>query len=260
MSEESLPVLVSLEERTVDFYGDAIGVVIIEVEDQAQLYVPLRPLCNFLGLAWSGQFERVQRDPVLSDVLRFVRVPPKNQGGDQELLALPLEYLPGWLFGISVSRVHPQLHAALRRYRKECFRVLAAHFPETLLTSMLVSDEITSTFGVSGIVYIAYGDGYYKIGTSRNVTKRIRAFNVSLPFQLTLIHTIDTDDALLLERRLHRLYRAAGRHVNGEWLKLTGSDVEALKTIPSPLVSSQLDEVMHSLTLVSNEKELSYEQ
>lgn len=164
MRDEASHVLVPLEVSSVDFYGESIVVILVKTQEQPRLYVSLCPLCNFLGLAWSGQFERIQRDPVLSDALRFVRVSPKDQGGDPVVLVLPLEFLPGWLFGISVSRVHPRLHASLHRYRKECFRVLAAHFPETLLTSLLISDEMTPAIGISGIVYIAYGDGYYKRG------------------------------------------------------------------------------------------------
>lgn len=41
---------------------------------------------------------------------------------------LPLDKLNGWLFGVSVSRIKPELRPRLIQYQSECFDVLAAHF------------------------------------------------------------------------------------------------------------------------------------
>lgn len=48
--------------------------------------------------------------------------------------ALPLEFLNGWLFGINVNRVKPELREAVFRYRKECYDVLAEAFTDGRLT------------------------------------------------------------------------------------------------------------------------------
>ncbi len=45
-------------------------------------------------------------------------------GGNQPFVSLPLEMLPGWLFGIDAGRVKPELKEKIQRYRRECFRVL----------------------------------------------------------------------------------------------------------------------------------------
>ncbi len=119
------PVLTPLEERTVDFYGDAIMAFALDIAGGREIYVPLRPLCEYLGLSWNAQRERIHRDPVLDEALRFARVTRANSpGGDPNVLCLPLEYLPGWLFGISTNRVRPELQEKILRYRRECFRVL----------------------------------------------------------------------------------------------------------------------------------------
>lgn len=255
MREETSLALVPTEAYTIDFYGDAITAVLVEVDGQAEVYVPLSPLCRYLRLDWSSQRKRVLRDPVLRDASKLVRVLPKNQGGDPIVLALPLEYLPGWLFGISVRRVHPCLQESLYRYRRECFRVLAAHFPQSLLLATLTKNDLPERIAVPGTLYIVRGYDCYKIGIAKDVTKRLRTLNTALPFRLELIHAIDTDDAPLLERRLHRVYRAAGKHVNGEWFTLGAADVEALKAVPSPLSSGSFDEAIHILTNASHAKE-----
>jgi hypothetical protein len=133
MSAEAV-VLVATDERRVQFYDDEIVATVIAGDDQAEIYVPLRPICDHLGLSWNGQRERLHRDPVLADALRMVRVArPRAAGGDPEVLCLPLDLLPGWLFGISAARVKPELQEKVTRYRRDCFRVLWRAFQQDAL-------------------------------------------------------------------------------------------------------------------------------
>ena len=135
--------LVPLEQKTIDFYGDEIIAVLIEEEEREQVYIPVRPICDYLGLSWSGQRERINRDPVLADITRFVRVTRTNsQGGNPNVLALPLEYLNGFLFGISANRVKEEIRDNLIRYQRECYRILAdAFLPPTLNVRPASSDD-----------------------------------------------------------------------------------------------------------------------
>ena len=111
--------IVPVREQTVDFYGDALpaGQLL-----DGTILVPLRPICDALGVAWSPQRARVRRDAVLREAQGvIIMITP---GGPQGMLALPIELLPGWLFGISATRVKPELQAKILRYQRECFRVL----------------------------------------------------------------------------------------------------------------------------------------
>ncbi len=122
---ESKNVLIPVDEQMIDFYGDEITTALIKLDEHFQMYVPLRPICKYLGLAWSGQFERINRDPVLSKEVRFVRVTRTNsRGGDPDTLCLPLEFLNGWLFGVNASRVKPELKEKVIRYQRECYKIL----------------------------------------------------------------------------------------------------------------------------------------
>src|SRR5690349_13716502 len=108
MSDDRSSALVPLEARTVDFYGEEIVAMLVRIGDELQVYVPLRPICAYLGISWGSQRNRLYRDEVLRDALRSVFIMNTNpQGGDPEVLCLPLELLPGWLFGIAASRVRP---------------------------------------------------------------------------------------------------------------------------------------------------------
>lgn len=120
MSEPATAAIIPLAEKTVDFYGDPVPVA--QAGPDA-LYVPVRPLALFLGLAYSSQLQRIRRDRVLAGHLQTV-VMTSADGKHYETLCLPLDLVPGWLFGIDTRRVKPDLQDKLDRYRAECFRVL----------------------------------------------------------------------------------------------------------------------------------------
>ncbi len=120
--------LIPIDERTIDFYGDDITTALVSIENQSLIYIPLRPICDYLGLTWSGQYERVTRDAVLSQEVQFVRVTRTNKRGNPNLLCLPLDFLNGWLFGISPTRVKPELKEKVIRYQRECYRILGQAF------------------------------------------------------------------------------------------------------------------------------------
>jgi len=132
--------LVPIGEQTVDFYGDQITIALVEIDGHSMNYIPLRPICEYLGLSWSGQRERTMRDLVLSQEMRFVRVTRTNpQGrGDPDVICLPIEFLNGWLFGINASRVKAEPQEKVIRYQRHCYRILWNAF---YLQSLRIEDN-----------------------------------------------------------------------------------------------------------------------
>jgi P22_AR N-terminal domain/ORF6C domain len=123
MAEEK-NALIPVEQKEVVFYDDEI--IAVQVED-GTVYVPLRPICKSLGVAWRAQNLRIQRDPVLSDVVRsgIVTIP---EVGKRTMICLPLEYLNGFLFGINATRVKEEIREKLIQYQRECYQILASAF------------------------------------------------------------------------------------------------------------------------------------
>ncbi len=133
MSEEKA--LVPIQEKTVNFYGDEIIAVLVEVNGDRQVYVPLRPICEFLGLSWSSQLQRLKNDEVLVEAMSSVLLTNTEVGQRYTVIGLELEMLPGWLFGISSSRVRPDLQEKIKRYRRECYKVLWRAFQADALAA-----------------------------------------------------------------------------------------------------------------------------
>ncbi len=64
-----------IEQREIDFYGDMITAVLVNDEEGREIiYIPMRPICTFLGVSWSGQLRRINRDQVLSEEIKRVNV------------------------------------------------------------------------------------------------------------------------------------------------------------------------------------------
>src|SRR5690606_35850380 len=117
--------LVPAVQKEVVFYEDMITAVLVTINGEDQIYVPLRPICDYLGLSYAGQRERVGRDPVLSENVHQIRISRSvEDGSDQEMVCLALKFLPGWLFGVSVNRVKEELREKIIRYQRESYDVL----------------------------------------------------------------------------------------------------------------------------------------
>jgi hypothetical protein len=63
-------------------------------------------------VSWAGQRERINRNEILASALETVRVtrtvsPGDPGGGAVDTLCLPVDLIPGWLFGITSYKQFP---------------------------------------------------------------------------------------------------------------------------------------------------------
>jgi hypothetical protein len=126
-----------VEEKTIISCKDEL--IAMKMKD-GSIHVPVRRLCDNLGIDWPGQWQRIQRDEVLSDVVNSVGVTPTQSAprarSKQEMICLPLKFVPGWLFGIAASRVNEGVREKLIRYRRECYDVLWTAFKGDMLPEL----------------------------------------------------------------------------------------------------------------------------
>ncbi|HFE67602.1 MAG TPA: hypothetical protein ENJ93_10100 [Chloroflexi bacterium] len=121
--------LVSIGEVTIPFYEDAL---IVQLGEDGEIYVALRPIVESLGLSWGSQVNRIKRDAVLSKKLRTLSVFVMNTQGagqNREVICLPKQYLSGFLFGISASRIKDDaIRAKVLQFQEEAHLILDAAF------------------------------------------------------------------------------------------------------------------------------------
>ena len=108
------------------------NVDIISTSDEQM--VPIRPICEALGIDSKSQRDRIERDEILSST-GVIITSVAADGKTREMYAIPYMYIFGWLFSIDTSKVNPEAKEHVIRYKQECDKVLYDHFtaPKTFL-------------------------------------------------------------------------------------------------------------------------------
>ena len=131
MSETKDQELISIGEVSIPFYEDRL---IVQLGEDGEIYVALRPIVEALGLSWGSQLNRIKRDAVLGKKIRTLSVFVMNTQGEAEgqnraVTCLPRQYLSGFLFGISAGRIKDdRLRAKVVQFQEEAHLILDAAF------------------------------------------------------------------------------------------------------------------------------------
>ncbi len=131
MTENPGAEIVSIGEVTISFYEDRL---IVQLGEDGEIYVALRPIVEALGLSWGSQLNRIKRDAVLSKKIQTLSVFVTNTQGAgseqrREVVCLPKQYISGFLFGISPNRIKDEaIRAKVLQFREEAHLILDAAF------------------------------------------------------------------------------------------------------------------------------------
>jgi hypothetical protein len=109
------------------------NVDIISTGDEQKL-VPIKPICEALGIDRKRQQDKIKEHPILSSVGGLKPLTGAD-GKEYEMLCIPFEYVFGWLFTINPANVSDDSREALIKYQRECYHALYEHFiePQTFL-------------------------------------------------------------------------------------------------------------------------------
>lgn len=103
------------------------GADIVTVEREGEILVPIKPICQALGIEAAPQRDKIQNDDFFSSTGTII-VSVGADGKSREMFALPLKFIYGWLATINPGKVAPEAREAVARYRRECYDVLYEHF------------------------------------------------------------------------------------------------------------------------------------
>ena len=119
---------------TLELFGNYVEAFLLR---DGELYLSVRQVAEALGLTFSPQLRRMKRDPVIGPTLRKVPPPPEDEptwgGRRSEIVVFPLRYLPGWLMGVEVSRLKPELRERVLAYKREIAQLGWVAFQDRLL-------------------------------------------------------------------------------------------------------------------------------
>ncbi|HKI53484.1 MAG TPA: phage antirepressor N-terminal domain-containing protein [Anaerolineales bacterium] len=115
--------------------------------DNRQLILSLRSLCEAMGLDFSAQNRRVERDEALADGISMVVAPVMRKDGssqEREVVCLTLRLLPYWLGTVDASRVKAELKDTIIRFKRELAEVAWAAFRSQILPPDMLAELDTA--------------------------------------------------------------------------------------------------------------------
>lgn len=122
MSDPHVPLMPPRHEL-IDFHGDQLIAVVLQGDGVA---IPLRLLCERIGLDTDAQAEKLRTHAVLAAGLRVVNI--ELNGRIRSVMAIIHTMLPFWLATISPEQVNDQTRPKLIQYQRELADILARLF------------------------------------------------------------------------------------------------------------------------------------
>lgn len=127
-----------------EFYGSTFE---LYLTDKRSLILPVRPLCEAMGLDSRSQLRRIENDAAMLDGLSKVVAPILRSDGssqEREVACLALRLLPYWLGTIDASRVKPELKETIIQFKRELADVAWAAFRSQILPADMMAELDTA--------------------------------------------------------------------------------------------------------------------
>ena len=102
------------------------NVDIVATSDEQRM-VPIKPICEALGIDRKRQQDKIKEHPILSSVGGLQPLTGAD-GKQYEMFCLPMKYVFGWLFTINPANVGEESRDNLIRYQRECYEALFRYF------------------------------------------------------------------------------------------------------------------------------------
>lgn len=99
----------------------------VEIVSTNEGLIPIRPICEALGVDYKSQYQKVKESKELESVV-VLSTTTGADGKKYEMVCLPVEYIYGWVFSINPGNVKPEVREQVIRYKMECYHALYLYF------------------------------------------------------------------------------------------------------------------------------------
>ena len=103
----------------------------IQVSNDEEQLVPIKPICEALGIDRKRQQDKIKEHPILCSVGGLTPLTGAD-GKQYEMFCLPMRYVYGWLFTINPNNVSEEARPNLIKYQIECYNALYDHFTKQM--------------------------------------------------------------------------------------------------------------------------------
>ena len=99
----------------------------IVVISNGEKRVAIKPICDALGVDFSGQLQRIKNDEILGSTMEIISTVGAD-GKEREMQTIPFKFVFGWLFRIDSRKVKEEAREIVLKYQLECYNALYNHF------------------------------------------------------------------------------------------------------------------------------------
>ena len=103
------------------------GVNLAVVNGSDEQLVPMKPICEALGITLQSQLEKLKNHPLFTSTIRL-SLTVGADGKEREMACIPLSHLTGWMVTIHPSNVKEEVRERLVEFQNECVKVLHEYF------------------------------------------------------------------------------------------------------------------------------------
>jgi len=149
------------------------GVKITAVDDHSTQLVPIRPICEALGVNYSSQYEKLKEHPLFASAILLSRTTGAD-GKQYEMACIPLSHLTGWLVTIHPGNVKEEVRPKLVEFQQRCIDVLYEHFFGGLRKENERNHEEIAKLELISELSVEYEDLGRRIKTAKKELEAIR--------------------------------------------------------------------------------------
>lgn len=103
------------------------GTEIYAITENGEVYVPVKPICEAIGVDFPSQYRKINEDEILKPTVAL-RATVGADDKDREMFCLPLKYIYGWLFSINPENVKEEVKQTVLEYKSKCYDALYDYF------------------------------------------------------------------------------------------------------------------------------------
>lgn len=103
------------------------GVEIVTVERDGEIFIPIKPVCDAIGIDAKAQRAKLQDDEFFASTGAIITSVAADDK-EREMYCIRLRDVYGWLATINPGKVAPEARETVVRYRRECYDVLYDYF------------------------------------------------------------------------------------------------------------------------------------
>lgn len=168
-------------------------VQLLVIDDKIEKFVPIKPICEALGINYTTQIDKIKDDSFLSSNI-VLRGTVAADNKTREMSCLPYRFIFGWLFTINPKNVAPEAKDAVEKYRIECYEALFKHFTELSDFLYFKNQNIEKQLEVVEAINKEFSTAKKKLSEEKEKLNEIRTLSIDKWRMINAQTTIQFDD------------------------------------------------------------------